>query len=233
MFIPSRGFGAYCPACAETARKAEEAAERDKLAKRKAQAERDELARRMAAEVEGIPAKYRSANFKNCDPNNPAVAAAISWAKEPKGVLIIYGKCGRGKTYLAAAVKKALNLTNRKSGFYCEDEILITIKSAFNPAAKMTEGEAYGLFAGDAPLIIDDLGASRVSEFTLDTWEIIIGTRYREERPTLITTNYDPTIDPPSKDPLALFPRIGIRAVERIRESKMMFELGGANRRTT
>jgi DNA replication protein DnaC len=182
----------------------------------------------MAAEVDGIPAKYRSAEFRNCDPNNPAVAAVMAWAKELKGIALIYGLCGRGKTYLAAAAKKELNRCGAKSRFCCEDEILVAIKSTFNPAAKMTEGEVYDLFTAPEPLIIDDIGAARTSDFTFDVWDVVIGRRYREECPTLITSNYLPVERGKER---ALVDRIGDRAFDRIRESKMMFELGGENRR--
>jgi DNA replication protein DnaC len=220
--FPEWGGRGWCPSCLNAEQEKAEAKEREAAAMRRSQFERDELARRLAAEVEGIPAKYRAASFASCDAGNPAVAAVMAWAKEPRGMVLIYGKCGRGKTYLAAAAKKYFNLQNAKSGFYCEDEILITIKSTFGAAAKMTEGEAYDLFTAPPPLIIDDMGTTRSTDFNFDVWETIIGRRYREDRPTLITTNYAPE---------QLGGRIGVRALERIRENKTMLEYAGENRR--
>jgi DNA replication protein DnaC len=103
-----------------------------------------------------------------------------------------------------------------------EDEILLAIKSTFGSDASDTENNVYKKFAAAAPLIIDDIGVARVTDFTFDVWENIIGRRYRENAPTLITSNY--SID-------GLEKRIGVRVTERIRESKMIYEYIGENRR--
>jgi DNA replication protein DnaC len=146
----------------------------------------------------------------------------MRWSRRPEGIVLIHGKCGRGKTYLAAAAKRELNLSGAGSNFVCEDEVLLTIKSAFGNDATTTEKGAYRQYTMSWPLIIDDIGISRVTDFTLDVWETIIGRRYRNDYPTLLTSNYG--LDD-------LIKRVGDRVVDRIRESKQVVEYVGENRR--
>jgi len=192
------------------------------MAEERAREVAEEKATIARIERRGIPAKYHNAEMKNCDPNNPAVAAVMRWVKKPTGIILVYGDCGRGKTYLAAAAKKELCRNLKGGDFVCEDEIFQQIKGTFDHEATMTEREAYKKFTKRDPLIIDDVGCSRPTDFTFEVWETIIGRRYREECPTMITTNLDP-------ERLRKF--LGDRVFDRIRESKLMFRYDGKNRR--
>ncbi|MDR0330162.1 MAG: ATP-binding protein [Chitinispirillales bacterium] len=197
-----------CPVCWEAKHEAREAAKRE--------------AERLRALRRGVGAKFYDADMRRCDDKIAAVAAVKRWVADPAGIILVHGKCGRGKTYLASAAKKEFNRRDVLSQFICEDEIFLRIKQSFEKNAKKTEYEVYESFAHSYPLIIDDAGVEKTSEFTLSVWERIIGRRYRENYPTMITSNLN--ID-------ELAARMGFRITERIRESKMIYEYTGENRR--
>jgi len=196
----AKSFGeAYCPACLER----EEA---ERIVK-----ERE--ANRLAIEVAGLPERYKAAEFANC-PELKAVSAVKAWVKSRMGIIVIRGKCGKGKTYLAAAAKKEFNRSGIKSIFTTESDMVLSIKRAFDKDSTVTEYEAYRSFMRSGPLIIDDVGVSKSSEFVLSVWDTIINERYSNNCPTLINTNLD--VD-------TLTGHVGVRVMERIRESKMIY----------
>jgi len=189
----------YCPACIKREEAETAAKERER-----------EL---LAIEGEGLPDLYKTADFKHC-PELKVVSAVKAWVQSPSGIILIRGQCGKGKTYLSAAAKKEFNRKGMKSIFVTEVDMIASIKDSFDKNSTVSELEAYKKYYGKGPLIIDDAGVDKNSEFVLSVWERIINTRYSYMRPTLINTNLN------ADD---LKKHIGFRVWERIRESKKMY----------
>lgn len=98
--------------------------------------------------------------------------------------LLLYGRCGTGKTFGAACIANQLI----QNGISVLMTSFVDIVSAFQNDAD--EGNMLISRAARAKLlIIDDLGAERDTSFALEKVYNVIDTRYRSGLPMILTTN--------------------------------------------
>jgi DNA replication protein DnaC len=110
-----------------------------------------------------------------------------------KGLLLM-GISGVGKTHLAVAALKEL-IRRGHQGLFCDyRELLKEIQASYNPASQSTEMAILEPVRSAEVLVLDDLGASKPSDWVRDIVGIVLNARYNEKRTTIITTNY--TDDP-------------------------------------
>ena len=108
---------------------------------------------------------------------------------EEKGLLLI-GPSGVGKTHLAVAALKEL-LRRGHAGLFCDyRELLKEIQASYNPSSDSTEMAILEPIRTVEILVLDDLGASKPSDWVRDIVGIVLNARYNERRTTIITTNY-------------------------------------------
>ncbi len=113
-----------------------------------------------------------------------------------KGLLLM-GPSGVGKTHLAVASLKEL-VRRGHGGLFCDyRELLKEIQASYNPASESTEMGILEPIRTVEILVLDDLGASKPSDWVRDIVGIVLNARYNERRTTIITTNY---VDNPSAD---------------------------------
>ena len=105
--------------------------------------------------------------------------------------LFISGTKGTGKTHLAAAI--ANELLSKGTPVICmsERELLGRIRRTFSGIGG-DESSILALYKSVPLLILDDLGKERATEWTISTIYDIIGGRYDQAMPFIVTTNYDP-----------------------------------------
>lgn len=166
--IPAGYEECHCPS-SEAARKAAEAEERHKA--EVAAVEKHQ--RKILAS--GIPSRYRS-----------AAADVDEWTSRIRsGKSVVFtGSAGVGKTFKACAT--ALALIDEMSVCYTS---IGRIKSAIL-SHEMTEAELHRRLAKCGLLLIDDLGKEKPSEWVVGLVYSVINTRYEDERPIIVTTNY-------------------------------------------
>jgi DNA replication protein DnaC len=110
-------------------------------------------------------------------------------ATTEKGMLFM-GPSGVGKTHLAVAALKEL-IRRGHSGLFCDyRELLKEIQASYNPASESTEMGILEPIRAAEILVLDDLGASKPSDWVRDIVGIVLNARYNEKRTTIITTNY-------------------------------------------
>lgn len=111
---------------------------------------------------------------------------------KPDGVLL-WGEPGNGKTHLAAAVANHLMSKGFTVVFVTMPELLERIRNTFNRDEKESEADLMRALLLCDLLIIDDLGAERVNDWTQDVVMRIVDKRYRRLKPLFATSNYEPS----------------------------------------
>lgn len=104
--------------------------------------------------------------------------------------LLLMGPSGVGKTHLAVAALKEL-IPRGHGGLFCDyRELLKEIQASYNSASESTEMGILEPIRTAEVLILDDLGASKPSDWVRDIVSIVLNARYNEKRTTIVTTNY-------------------------------------------
>lgn len=130
--------------------------------------------------------------------------------------LLLMGPCGVGKTHLAVAILRAL-VEKGVVCLFCDfRELLKSIQNSYNPVSRTTEMQVLAPVLEAEVLLLDDLGATKLSDWVLDTVAHILNSRYNDKRVTLITTNYPDARATRTEDTLA--DRIGERMRSRLYE---------------
>ena len=106
-----------------------------------------------------------------------------------KGLLFM-GPSGVGKTHLAVAALKELIVRGHACLFCDYRELLKEIQASYNPSSESTEMSVLDPIRTIEVLVLDDLGASKPSDWVRDIVSIVLNARYNEKRTTIITTNY-------------------------------------------
>ena len=105
--------------------------------------------------------------------------------------LLLTGSIGVGKTHLAVGMLQALVAERGASGlFYDYRELLKQVQNSYNPRVASTELEILAPVFDAEILVLDEIGASKPTDWVWDTVAHILNTRYNDKRTTIITTNY-------------------------------------------
>jgi DNA replication protein DnaC len=134
------------------------------------------------------------------------------------------GPCGVGKTHLATAIIAELTL---KKGipclFYDFRDLLKEIRSSYDSNSPISEFSILEPVVTKQVLVLDDLGAWKITDWVRDTVNYIINKRYNEGLITIITSN---RMDNPREvDEETLTDRIGMRLRSRLHEMCQEFEI--------
>lgn len=145
----------------------------------------------------GLPKRFKRKTFENYERGDNFIAYkkaeefAENFPDINKGLLLV-GPVGTGKTHLAAAISNKLISRLYSVYFGNTTDIMSFIKSTYSKDAEMTEGEAIELMTEKVDLlVIDDLGKENETENTLSVLYQIINKLYENEKPVVITTNFN------------------------------------------
>ena len=164
---------------------------------------------RVIKESSGIPPNYQHASLDNFQipQDNPIARSGLgtvlmqvrSFVREfpigEKQGLLLVGDAGTGKTHLAVAALRALMDKGHEGVFFDYQNLLERIRSSYDRTSGATDREAYRSALDAELLLLDDLGAHRVTEWVEDTVTSIITYRCNNRKPLIATTNLaDPDI---------------------------------------
>lgn len=143
--------------------------------------------------------------------------------------LLFMGPCGVGKTHLAVATLKALIEKGIPCLFYDFRDLLKEIQDSYNPVSKTSELQVLAPVYEAEVLVLDELGASKPTDWVRDTMTQIINTRYNDRKVTIFTSNY--LDEPATPNEESLSERVGIRLRSRLYEMCKTVIVKGADYR--
>jgi len=150
-----------------------------------------------------IPENYRKASFETfrLPKDNPttqrgladvmlAVAAySRNFPANEKPGLLLIGPPGTGKTHLAVSALRLLIERGHEGIFFDYQNLLEQIRAGYNEKMGTSTREAYRTALEMEVLLLDDLGAHRVTDWVEDTVTSIVTHRCNHRLPLIATTN--------------------------------------------
>ncbi len=140
--------------------------------------------------------------------------------------LLLAGGTGVGKTGLAIAIAYELHLQGVPVKFANVPDVMAVFLEAVGTDDRSAKARSVELQHGlvdTGVLVLDDLGAQRVTPFTVERLYEIVNTRHTRNLPTIITTNLTKS---------GIEQSIGERVMSRLYEISTVRELRGSDLRT-
>ena len=171
-----------------------------------------------------IPNRFLHCAFENFEPLIMSVQRALMntrrFVEEYPVVdvgLLFQGSCGVGKTHLAVAALKELIGKGIPGLFYDFRDLLKEIQDSYNPNTRTSELKILAPIFEAEVLVLDELGASKPTEWVQETITHIINKRYNDKKVTIFTSNY---LDIPINTSYdeTLTDRVGVRLRSRLHE---------------
>jgi DNA replication protein DnaC len=166
------------------------------------------------------PKRFAGATLDTLNENN--LEDITYWRKalrsEPGTNLIISGPRGVGKTHIAYAVLRDQFLRGKTVLAWQTVDLL----DALRPGGSENVSKVLRDLGSVELLLLDDVGATKSTDWTLERFTGLIDRRYRENLPTIVTTNLNQseTTDV-----------IGLRAADRLYGGAVQIVLLGSSRR--
>lgn len=185
-----------------------------------------------------IPRRYENCHFNNYRALNPSQERAYKFSSKlamdypavERGLLLM-GSVGVGKTHLAISILKALTERGFSCRFYEFGALLKEIQNSYNPISQISELKVLQPIFDAEILVLDEIGASKPTDWVRDTMAHIINTRYNDKKLTVFTTNY--LDERKAEREESLEDRIGVRLRSRLFEMCKTVQIEGYDFRKT
>ncbi len=170
-----------------------------------------------------LPKRYEACHFHNYRAANQSQERAFKYSSKlaldypavDRGLLLM-GTVGVGKTHLAVSILKGLTERGFSCLFYEFGALLKEIQDSYNPSTQTSELKVLAPILETEILVLDEIGASKPTEWVRDTMAHIINSRYNDRKLTIFTTNY---LDERRNDrEETLEDRLGVRLRSRLFE---------------
>lgn len=186
----------------------------------------DAEGKRVAKEAQEWTRKWLEANepWDEWDENGDPLPAPLR--PESPGNLIVVGPVGTGKTGLVWCITRELVLAGHRVRFVNWRNLLYDLRESFGANGQRDSLDRY--IAAPA-LVLDDVGAERVTEWAAEQLATLIDSRYMKGRVTVVTSNYgaNELADRLSVEDAV----IGDRIMSRLLEGASVIKVEGSDRR--
>jgi DNA replication protein DnaC len=185
-----------------------------------------------------IPKRYENCHFHSYRALNPTQERAFKYASKlameypaiERGLLFM-GTVGVGKTHLAVSILKGLTERGFNCLFYESGSLLKEIQNSYNIHTQTSELTVLAPILEAEVLVLDEIGATKPTEWVRDTMANIINSRYNDKKLTIFTTNY--LDERRNEKEETLEDRIGVRLRSRLFEMCRTVPLVGEDFRRT
>ncbi|GCF09874.1 ATP-binding protein [Dictyobacter arantiisoli] len=118
-----------------------------------------------------------------------AFNAAIEFANNPDGWLVLIGPNGCGKTHLAASIANSSLDSGAVVLFEAVPDLLDHLRAAFAPTATEVYDQLFSKMREAELLVLDDLGSQQSSPWANEKLFQLLNYRYNLNMPTVVTAN--------------------------------------------
>jgi DNA replication protein DnaC len=129
----------------------------------------------------------RSSDPQNQELFSQCCQAAMDFAREPKGWLVLSGPSGCGKTHLAAAIANYRLQQGQQAFFMIVPDLLDHLRTTFSPKSDVAYDELFERVRNSALLILDDLGSQSSTPWAEEKLFQILNHRFNADLPTVVT----------------------------------------------
>lgn len=138
----------------------------------------------------GIPEKFINATFANT--KNSAITALESFLRASKGVLIVNGRNGTGKTRTACSAMNWRIENGLNPGLFisCNYQVCPMIRSSRSFRSEKSEYEILEEYYTSPFVVLDEVGKGDDAVISKMFVTNVLSARYDNDLPTLITTNF-------------------------------------------
>lgn len=168
-----------------------------------------------------VPSRFASAGLRDFKDRRGVHGPLVSWLDDgyPSGRnLVLFGATGVGKTHAALAAARNVYV---RHAVVAEFVPVVELYDRLRPGGS----ESALVDACRVPLLIlDDLGAEKVTDWTAERLYLIVNRRWLDVLPTIATSNLPPE---------ELADAIGGRTYSRLVDHAETVALGGEDRRRT
>jgi len=170
-----------------------------------------------------IPLRYHNVSFEA--DIEERIKKVVIESIQKKSSLYIYGTVGSGKTHLACALVKNLLDSSIEVRFYNTGDFVEKLREEFEIGFER-EDNYPGLFREimdfKGILVLDDIGAEKISDWVRERLYLIINKKYEDIIPIIFTSNCDMEI---------MSARLGDRVSSRIGQMAETIRLTSKDRR--
>ncbi len=140
-------------------------------------------------DLNGIGDVYDDVLFENVKQADAKISYMLKFANDPKGIILMRGDPGTGKTYAALAICEMFTRKNSSLLFISQKQLAQQWQDAFKNGTEPL-GSYIQRVANRTLLVIDDFGTGEVPPGFMSFFMDIINTRLQwRSRGTVITTN--------------------------------------------
>lgn len=138
-----------------------------------------------------IPDYFKGMNFDNFKCETDQHKSMLKTAKEfivNDCGLVICGSVGIGKTHLAISVLRELLFADNNVKLVSVPELFLQIRESFKNRTE-TENDIVDRYSSFDWLILDDFGAEKSSDYTIEIMYVLIDKRYKNNKHKMFVTS--------------------------------------------